>query len=123
MKLKSQWFEQLNDQNIEKIKRMEGWASNDLSYFMKRVFATLQSQSIAFFEQKKEIIDKYKNGDGNISHENMPKFLIELSKLHEIEVDFPFEEKRTVSLDDLPAMSPYQLDFIEPFFIIKEPEK
>ena len=119
MKIKSDCFEKLNDKEIIDLQRMK--LPIRISYFLKRIMAKIVDESKPYFDQKKIIADKYKNGNEDIPPESRGLFLKDLSELWTMEVDLLIE-KQDVRIDDLPEMSVVQIEFIENFFNIKDME-
>lgn len=114
MKLKSLWFEKLNGQDINDILKMQ--FPIKLAYHLKRVFTTLRSESKAYYDQKKELFDKY-GVNGKVPDKNLLPFTMEVSQLCEVEVDLNITPYQ-IKLEELPDMSVLQFEFIEPFLEI-----
>lgn len=115
MKIKSLWLEKLNDPEIQDLMKIK--FSSVLTYHIKRVAMNLRQQSQAYYEQKNEIIEKYKT-DGKIPDEHLLVVTMKIAKLCDVDIDInidPYE----VRLEDLPEISVIQFEFIEPFLTIR----
>ena len=118
MKVKSLWFEKLNDQEIDNIARLK--FPIKLSYHISRAMKKLREEAKTYVEQKKTVFDEHKNGENKIKPEEMHMFLKKVSELCDMEVEISGIDKHEVNMDDLPDMSVLQLEFLEPFLNIKE---
>jgi len=108
-------LERLNEKEIVDLQTIRMPAK--ISYILKNAMAELGKASKPFFEQKRVIVDKYRE-NGKIPPEHVKSLLQELKVLHDEEIEMPME-KLDISIEHLPDLSILQIDFIELFFNIK----
>lgn len=116
MKIKSLWFERLNGNGINEL--MEKQMPIKLAYHMRRVFTALRHESKAYYDQKKELFEKYEV-NGKVPDQNLMPFSFEVGKICEVEVELNITPYK-LKLEDLPDMSVIQFEFIEPFLEIEQ---
>ena len=84
------------------------------SYQITKITKKVQEELENFQEQKQNLIDKYKDDDGNISEESEKKIVKQLEDLLDVEVDIEINLINVNELEDI-NIKPGHLMGLDPF--------
>jgi len=112
MKISNSWFELFRKKDVVELLEMRMPVS--ISYSLRQYLMILNERSKAYFQEKKKIVDRYRNGT-KIDPEKAEYFLKELAELQALEFEVDVNKKE-LDINTLPNISVTQLEFMELFF-------